>query len=254
MQVARDGMMVWMDFYRANSSTGELFKSFLPEKPHQCLSLTFDLPIAWPAGWRYACRESTLFPESAMQSKATTVAEYLASLPEERRKVVEAVRKVIRANLDKQYEEGMQYGMIGYYVPHKVFPAGYHCDPKQPLPFAALASQKNHLSLYLMGIYCGHPDGANGEETAETTWFRTAWAKTGKKLDMGKSCVRFKKVEDLALDVIGEAIKRVPARTYIERYQAVLAGTAKGRTAKPTPAKSTKSTTAATAIKAGKAK
>ena len=164
-----------------------------------------------------------------MQSKATTIADYLKSLPNDRREAVNAVRKVIRANLDKQYEEGMQYGMIGYYVPHKIFPAGYHCDPKQPLPFAALASQKNYLSLYLMGVYCGCGEGHGSAETADARWFREAWARTGKKLDMGKACVRFKKVEDLALDVIGEAIKRVPAKIYIERYLATLAKTNAGK-------------------------
>jgi len=146
-----------------------------------------------------------------MQSKATTVEQYLAGLTEDRRKAIEAVRQVVLKNLDKDYEEGIQYGMIGYYVPHRVYPAGYHCDPRQPLPFAALGSQKNYMSLYLMCVY-GESDHSN--------WFRQAWAKTGKKLDMGKSCVRFKKVEDLALDVIAEAIKRVPARKYIEYCEA----------------------------------
>ncbi len=102
----------------------------------------------------------------------------------------------------------MQYGMISYYVPHSVYPAGYHCDPKQPLPFALLASQKNYLSLYLMSVY--------GEGSPSKSWFHQAWAKTGKKLDMGKSCLRFKRAEDLALDVIGEAIRRVPAKRYVE--------------------------------------
>ena len=88
-----------------------------------------------------------------MQSKAKTVAEYLAELPEDRRKAIETVRQVVLKNLDSHYEEGMQYGMIGYYVPHRVYPAGYHCDPKQPLPFASLGSQKNHMALYLMCIY-----------------------------------------------------------------------------------------------------
>ena len=134
-----------------------------------------------------------------MQSKATTVEQYLAELPEDRRKALEAVRRVVLKNLDKDYEEGIQYGMIGYYVPHRVFPKGYHCDPKQPLPFAGLASQKNHMSLYLMCIY---------GESDLSRWFRQAWAKTGKKLDMGKACVRFKKLDDLALDVIAEAIRR----------------------------------------------
>lgn len=155
-----------------------------------------------------------------MPAKPATVEEYLATLPEDRRAAVEAVRKVILKNLGKGFEEGMQYGMIGYYVPHSVYPAGYHCDPKQPLPYAGLASQKNSISLYLMGLY-GSPE--------DDAWFREAWAKTGKKLDMGKSCVRFKKLEDVPLDVIGQAIKRIPAKTYIERYEATLAGRGKSK-------------------------
>jgi len=148
-----------------------------------------------------------------MPPKPTTVAQYLAALPADRRRALEAVRKVIRKNLDKGYEEGIQYGMIGYYVPHRVYPDGYHCDPTQPLPFASLASQKNHMAVYLMCLY--------GDEEQES-WFRKAWAKSGKNLDMGKSCVRFKKVEDLALDVIGAAVRRVPAKAYIEHYEAVV--------------------------------
>ncbi|WP_233165990.1 DUF1801 domain-containing protein [Archangium sp. Cb G35] len=155
---------------------------------------------------------------AAMQSKATTIDQYLASLPEDRRAAISAVRDVILENLDKDYEEGIQYGMIGYYVPHRVFPAGYHCDPKQPLPFASLASQKNHMAVYLMGVY-GSPQ--------HEKWFREAWAKTGKKLDMGKSCVRFKKLQDVALDVLGEAIRRAPAKVYIQQYESVLQSTAK---------------------------
>ncbi len=157
-----------------------------------------------------------------MQSKAATVAEYLDSLPPDRREAVEAVRAVILKNLDKDYAEGMSYGMIGYFIPHSVFPAGYHCDPRQPLPFAGLASQKQSMSIYLMGLYIGEGGGPGGE-TADTRWFREAWAKTGKKLDMGKACVRFKKIEDVALDVIGESIRRIPAKVYIERYVASLA-------------------------------
>jgi hypothetical protein len=143
-----------------------------------------------------------------MPSKATTINEYLDSLPQDRRAALNAVRKVILKSLDKDYEEGIQYGAIGYYVPHRVHPAGYHCDPKQPLPFATLMSQKNHMALHLMGLY-GDSDQAK--------WFRDAWAKSGKKLDMGKACLRFKKLDDLALDVIGEAIKRMPAKKYIAR-------------------------------------
>jgi Domain of unknown function (DU1801) len=156
---------------------------------------------------------------SPMQSKAATVAEYLKSLPEDRRVVIEAVRRTILANLDADYAEGMAYGMIGYVVPHSRYPAGYHCDPKQPLPFAALASQKGHMSLHLMGCYM------NADLTA---WFEKAWNATGRTLDMGKACVRFKKLEDLALDVIGEVFRRMPAKAYIARYEANLA---KGKTA-----------------------
>ena len=156
-----------------------------------------------------------------MQSKASTVEAYLGALPEDRRAAICAVRNVILDNLDASYEEGMQYGMIGYYVPHRIYPKGYHSDPRQPLPFAALASQKNYMSLYLMSVYCGCVDDipANQHER----WFREAWAKTGKKLDMGKACIRFKKIEDLPLELIAEAIRRVPASTYIEFCEASLA-------------------------------
>lgn len=159
-----------------------------------------------------------------MISKAATVAQYLAQLPPERRSAIEAVRRVILDNLDSGYAEGMSYGMIGYAVPHSIFPQGYHCDPKQPLPFAGLASQKQHMSVYLMCLY------GNAEHEK---WFRTAWAKTGKKLDMGKSCVRFKKLDDLAIDVIGEAIRRVPAKVYIEHYLAALGSKGKPMSGKP---------------------
>jgi hypothetical protein len=149
-----------------------------------------------------------------MQSNAATVDEYLAELPADRRASIETVRKVIRKNLDKDYEEGMLYGMIGYYVPHRVYPAGYHCDPTQPLCFAALASQKNYMSLYLMSTY--------GEPT-NREWFEREWAKAGKKLDAGKACIRFKRPEDLALDVVAEAVRRMPAKKYIQYYEAALA-------------------------------
>ena len=147
-----------------------------------------------------------------MQSKATNVKEYFSQLPDDRRTALKAVREVIFKNLDKNYEEGMSYGMIGYYVPHSIYPAGYHCDPKMPLPFAGLASQKNHMSIYLMCVY-----GMAGNEQEKK--FRAAWAKTGKKLDMGKSCIRFKKVEDLALDVIGETIRQMPVKKWIAIYE-----------------------------------
>jgi hypothetical protein len=145
-----------------------------------------------------------------MQSKAATVAAYLAELPPERREAIAAIREVLLKNLPQGLEEGMQYGMIGYYVPHSVYPAGYHCDPKQPLPFACLASQKNYMSFYLMTLYGG------GEQQA---WFIDAWTRAGKKLDMGKCCVRFKRLEDVPLDVIGEAFRRVSIKSYIEHCE-----------------------------------
>ena len=153
-----------------------------------------------------------------MQSRAPTVQAYLRSLPADRRAAIGAVRDVILKNLDRSYEEGMQYGMIGYYVPHSVYPKGYHCDPKQPLPFAMLASQKNYMSLYLMCVYGGGDEESAGSKHAR--WFREAWAKTGKKLAMGKSCIRFTKAEDLPLELIGEAVKRVPAASYIRACEA----------------------------------
>lgn len=154
-----------------------------------------------------------------MKSKATTVKAYLASLPADRRKGIEAVRTVIRANLDTNYEESMLWGMIGYAVPHRVWPHGYHCDPSKPLMMAALSSQKNNLTVYLMSVY---------GDKAERAWFQKAWAKTGKKLNMGGCCIRFTRVEDAALDVIGEAIRRTPAKAYIERYVQTLASTGRG--------------------------
>lgn len=150
-----------------------------------------------------------------MQSKATTVAHYLQELPADRRKEIEAVRKVVLEHLPQGYEEGMQYSMIGYYVPHSLYPKGYHCDAKQPLPFAALASQKGHLSLYLMCSYMSEDD---------TDWMKKEFEKAGKKLDMGKSCIRFKKADDLALEVVGKAIAAWPVKRYVEVYERTLEG------------------------------
>jgi hypothetical protein len=157
-----------------------------------------------------------------VSSRATTVKQYLADLPAERRAVVQAVRKVILDNLSKGYEEGMSYGMLGYYIPHELYPPGYHADPKQPLGVAALAAQKNYYSLYL-ALYYG-----DGEHMA---WFLSEWDKTGKKLDMGKSCIRFKKLDDLPLELIGRAIARFPVKRYIELYESTL--TASQRNKRP---------------------
>lgn len=164
-----------------------------------------------------------------MKSTATTVPAYLASLPADRRAGIEAVRKVILANLDKDYEESMMWGMIGYAVPHRVWPLGYHCDPKKPLMMCALSSQKNNLTVYLMSVYGGQA-GTNGGvgNQPERAWFEKAWKATGKKLDMGGCCIRFKTPEDAALDVIGEAVRRMPAKTYLDHYLKALASTGRG--------------------------
>ncbi len=139
----------------------------------------------------------------------TPVESYLAALPDDRRATLAAVREVIRANLDPVIEEGIQYGMIGYFIPHAVYPAGYHADRKQPLPFAALGAQKAHLALYLHALY-GDPD--------LSPWFHETWKATGKKLDMGKSCVRFKTLADVPLDVLAELLRRLPAKDHLARY------------------------------------
>jgi len=155
---------------------------------------------------------------AAMPAKPTTVHEYLAGLPDDRREALQSIRKVIRKNLPKGYEEGIQYGMIGYFVPHRVYPPGYHCDPKQPVPFAGLASQKNHIGLYLMCIY------SNDEHRQ---WFVDAWTATGRKLDMGKGCIRVKSLEDVPLEVLGEAVKRVTVKQFIEHYEATVPAAAR---------------------------
>ncbi|MCA9272079.1 MAG: DUF1801 domain-containing protein [Phycisphaerales bacterium] len=184
-----------------------------------------------------------------MQSKAATVDAYLKSLPEDRRAAIGAIRGVIRKNLPRGYAETMQYGMIGYNVPHSIYPDGYHCDPRQPLPFASLASQKNHMALYLMCIY--------GMES-HRAWFVKAWEATGKKLDMGKGCVRFKRLEDVPLEVVGEAIARVPVKEFVEYYDKSKPASAKKKSAKPAakkaPVKKTtkKAVTKATAQKTTK--
>ena len=150
-----------------------------------------------------------------MQSRATTVKEYLEELPPERRAAIEAVRKVILKSLPKGYQEDMGYGMIRYSVPHSRYPAGYHCDPKQPLPFAGLASQKQAMSVYL----CTNSDGKAGEARFRAAWDKEVRAGRAKKLDKGVSCIRFKKVEDLALGVISDSIRSLPVDEFIAFYE-----------------------------------
>ena len=148
-----------------------------------------------------------------MQSKATTVSAYLSSLPTDRRAAIETVRRVILANVDGDIEEGMQYGAIGYYVPHRIFAAGYHCDPSQPLPDIGLASQKRFMALYM---YCSYMGGAGD------SYIRKAYAQSGRTLDMGKCCLRFRSLGELDLDVVAEVIRRAPTRKYVERYFSIV--------------------------------
>src|SRR5262245_9283820 len=142
-----------------------------------------------------------------MQSDATTVEQYLAEMPIERRETIEGVRRVILSKLPDGFVEGMQFGMIGYYVPLERYPDTYN---GQPLGIASLANQKRHLSLYLMGIYANDYDAR---------WFQEAWQATGKRLDMGKGCVRFKTLDDVPLDVIGAAIARTSVEEFIAAYE-----------------------------------
>ena len=153
-----------------------------------------------------------------MKSKATTIKAYLAELTPERREAVQAVRAAMLKKLPKGYKEIVQSGAIGYVVPHSVYPPGYHCDPSQPLPFAGLASQKNHIGIYLMCVYA---------DPEHEKWFKAAWLKSGNKLNMGKSCVRFTKIENVPLDVVTEAIRRVPVKKFIEFYERSVPAAAK---------------------------
>ncbi len=149
-----------------------------------------------------------------MQSKAATVDEYLAQLPDSRKKAVSELRKVIKKNLPNGFKEGMGYGMAGYSVPHSQYPAGYHCNPKLPLPFMGFASQKNFIALYSMALYCN---------PKLLEWFTTAYAKAGVgKLDMGKSCIRFKNPEKIPYKLIGELAAKVTAEEWIAMYEKAL--------------------------------
>lgn len=146
-----------------------------------------------------------------MQSKAKTVKEYIDSLPEDRKQAILEIRKAILKNLPKGFAEEMGYGMMGYVVPHSVYPSGYHCDPKLPLPFMGMASQKNFVAFYHMGLY--------GDEKL-LDWFVQEYPKHCKtKLDMGKSCVRFKKLNDIPTSLIGELVSKVTPKDWIETYE-----------------------------------
>lgn len=146
-----------------------------------------------------------------MQYKANSPEDYISQVPEERQETLKKLRKTINQNLPKGFEEGIQYGMIGYYVPHATYPDGYHCNPKEPLPFMSFASQKNSINLYHSGIYA---------VTEIHDWFVNEYPKHCKrKLDMGKSCIRFKKLDEIPFDLIAELCKKMTVDEWINVYE-----------------------------------
>jgi len=146
-----------------------------------------------------------------MQSTASTPQEYFDSLPEDRKKGMNQLRKVILDNLPEGLSEEISYGMIGYVLPHSIYPAGYHCNPTLPLPFMSLASQKNFIAFYHMGLYAD-------EKTMD--WFLEEYPKhTTAKKDMGKSCLRFKNPEQIPFELIGQLVKRISVKEWIEIYE-----------------------------------
>ena len=149
-----------------------------------------------------------------MQSKATTPEQYLSELPEDRRIAMEKLRNVAVKNLPKGFKEVMSYGMLGYVVPHETYPNGYHCTPELPLPFFNIASQKNSINIYHMVLYA---------DKNLHDWFVAEYPKHCKsKLDMGKSCVRFKKLDDIPYDLIGALLSKITVENWIERYEKML--------------------------------
>jgi uncharacterized protein YdhG (YjbR/CyaY superfamily) len=149
-----------------------------------------------------------------MQSKTQNVEDYLKELPQDRKEAMSKLRKTILNSLPKGFEECISYGMIGYVVPHSIYPKGYHCDIKLPLPFVNIASQKNFIAMYHMGIY-----------TNQTllNWFVDEYPKHSKqKLDMGKSCIRFKKPETIPFELIGELMTKMSVQDYINHYESNL--------------------------------
>lgn len=151
-----------------------------------------------------------------MQSKALTPDEYFEQLPDDRKKVMTELRSVIKKNLPKGFKEQMSYGMVGYVVPHSLYSEGYHCDPELPLPFLSIASQKNFIAVYHMGIY---------SDPKLLKWFTTEFAKQSKtRLDMGKSCIRFKKPEHIPFKLIGELAAKMTPQEWIAIYDRIIKG------------------------------
>jgi uncharacterized protein YdhG (YjbR/CyaY superfamily) len=146
-----------------------------------------------------------------MQSKATSVQQYIDELPEERKEVIKKLRDIVLKNIPEGFKEEMNYGMIGYVVPHSIYPDGYHTTPELPLPFTNIASQKNHIALYHMGVYASKE---------LLSWFQEEYAKRSKtKLDMGKSCIRWKKPEHIPYDLIAELMQKMTVDDMIKLYE-----------------------------------
>lgn len=146
-----------------------------------------------------------------MKIEGSTPDELIANAPQERKDALNKLRTTIQENIPKGFEECVNYGMIGYVVPHSLYPAGYHCDPKQPLPFLGFASQKNFIALYHMGIYA---------DQELLNWFAYEFQQVSKtKLDMGKSCIRFKKPEHIPYELIGKLVSKMTPQDWITRYE-----------------------------------
>ena len=156
--------------------------------------------------------ETASIYKGGMPKPPSAVRAYLDALPVDRREAVEAVFDVIERNLPKGDETGMQYGMPAWFVPHAVYPDGYHCDPSQPVPFVSVASQKKHIGLYFFCVYL--------DEDLQA-WFEAEWRKTGKRWDAGKSCVRVKRLDDIPLPLIGKLIKKTPVKKFLASYEAI---------------------------------
>jgi len=146
-----------------------------------------------------------------MQIKVDTVEEYIDQIPEERKEVIQKLRKVLSENLPEGFREEMSYGMIGYVVPHSLYPKGYHCTPKLPLPFINVASQKNFVAVYHMNLYANK---------SLMEWFIAEYSKHSKaKLDIGKSCMRFKKLDQIPYELIGELAQKITVDEWIKTYE-----------------------------------
>ncbi|MCB0820474.1 MAG: DUF1801 domain-containing protein [Bacteroidetes bacterium] len=149
-----------------------------------------------------------------MQIPSKNPEDYISQIPDDRKQAFSKLRNTILENLPEKFKEGMAYGMIGYVVPHEVYPAGYHCDPKLPLPFMSIASQKNFIAFYHMGIYA---------DKALLDWFVAEYPKYVKsKLDMGKSCIRFKKPDEIPFELIAELVRKMPAQRWIDLYESAI--------------------------------